>query len=75
MLRDEFSIVEQLKAERTQMGRVIIYCQKQEICAELYTFFKYSLGDAFLYPTDALDLPKYRLVDMYVSCTEPSIKD
>ena len=38
-------------------------------------FFRKQLGADFLYPSDAPDLSKYRLVDMFTSCTEEGVKN
>ena len=42
---------------------------------KLYLLFRKQLGTDFLYPTDAPDLSKYRLVDMLTSCTEEGVKN
>lgn len=68
-------VVEELRNARTSLGRTIIYCQKQEECANLYLFFKMCMGNEILEPQDALDLPQYRLVDMFMSSTHPSVKE
>ena len=41
----------------------------------MYTLFQSILGANFTEPSGAPDLVKYRLVDMYTKCTEPSIKE
>ena len=41
----------------------------------MYTLFQSILGANFTEPSGAPDLVKYRLVDMYTRCTEPSIKE
>ena len=53
----------------------IIYCRRMEDCANLYMHFKESLKEKFVFPIGAPDLPRFRLVDMYTSCTDPNIKD
>lgn len=55
--------------------KTTIYCQQIKECANLYMFFKESLKEKFAFPISAPDLPRFRLVDMYTSCTDPSIKD
>ncbi len=52
-----------------------MYCRRYEHCANLYLFFKDQLGAEFTEPPGAPDLPRFRLVDMYVSCTEQVVKD
>ena len=38
-------------------------------------FFKAGLGNAFTEPSDAPDLSKFRLVDMFTSCSDQQVKD
>ena len=68
-------VVEELRNARTSLGRTIIYCQKLEECANLYLFFKMCMGIEILEPQDALDLPQYRLVDMFMSSSHPTVKE
>ena len=68
-------IVEELGSARTNLGRTIIYCQKQEDCANLYLFFKFCLGNSIREPQDAPDLPPFRLVDMFMSSTQACVKE
>ena len=74
-IEDNFlPVLDKVKSEFTQMGRVIIYCQRIQDCATLYSFFKENLGPYFLSPTDAPDLSCYRVVDMFTSITDPLVK-
>ena len=68
-------IAQQLYNQQTAIGRCIIFCQTLDDCPKLYRFFRKSLGDRFTYPTGAPDLCGNRLVEMFHSCTEPTIKD
>ena len=68
-------VVEELQSARTSLGRTIIYCQKQEECANLYLFFKMCMGNEILEPQDAFEMPQYRLIDMFMSSTHPSVKE
>lgn len=68
-------IMEQLEVKRTQMDRVLIYCQRQDECAQLYLLFGMRLGENVREPPGAPDLPKYRLVDMYTSGTHPAVRE
>lgn len=69
------ALLEGLRRLRTDFPRTIIYCRKFRDCGELYLFFRDNLGDSFTEPTDAPDLPQFRLVDMFHSCTDQSVKD
>lgn len=69
------SLVEELKKQRAQMRRVIVYCRRIEVCAETYMLFRDSMGSNFTEPPDAPDMTRFRLVDMYTSATDKPIKD
>ena len=75
-LKESFSgILEELKQKHIAMGRVIIYCRRFEDCSNLYCYFKCELGQKFTYPPDApCELSKYRLVEMFTSCTDTEVK-
>jgi len=62
-------IAEKLKKEQTHFTRMLICCQTDEHCANSYLYFKHELGSGFLNPPNAPDLARFRLVDMYLSCT------
>ena len=61
--------------DNVHVPKTIIYCRRVEDCATLYTYFKELLKEKFVFPIGAPDLPRFRLVDMYTSCTDPSIKE
>lgn len=67
-------IVEGLRKHRNSYPRTIIYCRKVEECADLYIFFKNNLAQEFLHPVGAPLLSKYKLVEMFTSCTDEAIK-
>lgn len=69
-------MVEELKCKRTLLPRVIIFCWTYDICGEVYTTFKRSLGNEITEPVEAPnDLGKFRLVDMYIACTTRDVKN
>ena len=75
-IEESFSpIVKKLAEKKVLMDRILIFCQTLDDCSTLYLFFKDCLGKNFLYPSDAPDLSKYRLVEMYTSCTETGVKN
>ena len=55
--------------------RLIVYCRTFGDCADLYLYFKSYLGRGFTEPLGAPDLPRFRLVDMFMSCTEEIVKE
>ena len=78
-IEDNFTgLLEQLRSERDQYPRTIVYCRTMEDCANLYLFFKSNLGIGFTEPLGApapASVPKYRLVDMFTSCTDIHVKN
>ena len=54
--------------------RTIIYCQRLNECADVFTFFKSYLEPKYLISTEVQDHTKYRLVDMYTSCNYAHVK-
>ena len=68
-------VAEQLKAKRTAMPRMIIYGRLFDMCADVYLFFKSELGESITELTDAPDLSKFRLMDVFTSVTDQHQKD
>lgn len=74
-IEDNFMyIVDGLKKFRTEYPKTIIYCRKLEECADLYIFFQDQMGIQFVNPVNAPSLSKYRMVEMFTSCTDETIK-
>ena len=67
-------LVHDVVKQKLEMGRVIIFCSSFNECATLYLLFRTKMGSNFLHPSDAPDLSKFRLVEMFTSCTAPSVK-
>ena len=57
------------------MPRVLIYARSYNLCSQVYLFFKQELMEEFTEPISAPDLSQFRLVDMFLSVTEPDHKD
>ena len=76
-LEENFSeMLDCIRKERDFFPRTIIYCRTMEDCSNLYLFFQRKLGKDFTVPSGAPPtLPKYRLVDMYTSCTDSEVKE
>ena len=68
-------MLEKLKVLGCDFPRTLIYCRKFSDCGSIYLFFKSFLGNQFTQPQDAPDLPQYRLIDMYHSCTDTVVKE
>lgn len=68
-------IAENLKSERVNMGRMIIFCKKIALCSQIYSFFRFVLGPEFTEPPNhPISEPQYRLIDMFTSGTHTSVK-
>ena len=68
-------ILDRLCKERASYPKTIIYCRRYQECADLYMYFRQELGADFTEPSGAPDMTRFRLIDMYMSCTEPSVKE
>ena len=56
---------------RVRFPRTIIYCQRCEDCSDIFISFQNVLGVNLTEPPNApFEVPRYRLVDMYMSCIE-----
>ncbi len=62
-------LVEKVRQDRTEMKRVIIYCRTYETCSKIYLYFRARLGPEMTEPIGAVDLSRFRLVDMFSACT------
>lgn len=67
-------LLDLVRKERECLPCVLIYCRRYQDCSNLYKFFKRGLGDKFTEPRDAPDIAKFRLVDMFTSCTDKITK-
>ena len=75
-LEDNFgNLVEELRLKRLNFPRTIIYCQSMDDCASTYLYFQNNLGQEFTEPRGAPSLSRYRLVELYTSCTDISVKN
>ena len=57
------------------MPRMIIYGRSYGIFADVFFYFKSQLGEDITEPVDAPDIAKFRLVDVFRSVTDQSLKD
>ena len=67
--------LQRLQKERLTFPYTIICCRRLSDCGDLYVFFRSFLGKDFSEPQDAPDLPQFRVIDMYHSCTDTIVKD
>ena len=68
-------IAKRLHEDRSSYPRTLIYCRSYTDCSNIYLSLKNFLGKHTTEPAGAPDIPGFRLVDMYMSCTEVVIKD
>ncbi len=68
-------MLERLRSEKTYFPRTVIHCRRYKDCSAICEYFRDTLGRDFTVPADTPDLPNFRLLDMYVSCTEEVVKD
>lgn len=62
-------LVEELRCNRCAMDRVIVFCRNLDGAAFLYAYFQSRLQKESLEPISAPDLNRYRLFDLFTSCT------
>ena len=69
-------IVEELRRERKQMRRTIIFCRSYDQCSRIYMYMANRLGREMMDPVGtSSDIPQFRLIDMYTACTCPAVKE
>lgn len=57
------------------MPRMIVYCRTYNMCADLFHYFKRSLSGEFTEPPNSSELNKHALVNMFLGCTPPEVKE
>ena len=68
-------IAKRLHEDQSSYPCTLIYCRSYTDCSSIYLFFKKIVGKHAIEPAGAPDIPGFRLLDMYMSCTEVVIKD
>ncbi len=63
-----------LLQKQASYPRTLIYCRSFADCSNVYSFFKTYLQKNTA-GTTLPDIPGFRLVDMYMSCTDPEVKE
>lgn len=66
--------IEQIRLKSVECPRGIIFCSTIIGCSDVYKFFKRRLGSAMTHPAGSPDVSKFRLVDMFCSCTQEDVK-
>ena len=74
-LEDVFApIVKDVKENGKTAERTIVFCRSFKDCAEIFQYFKSHLKKQMYYPPSAPPVSKFRLVEMFTSATEESVK-
>jgi len=74
-IEEAFSpVIEDVSLNSQNADRTIIFCQNFRDCFDIYQCFRMKLKQRMYYPPTAPQLSKYRLVDMFTSVTEESVK-
>ena len=68
------SLAAKLKRKKVSFPKTIVYGRTLTVCAEVYLFLRESLGKDFVHPSDAPDIPQFRIVDMFTGVTDPDHK-
>ena len=68
-------MIDKLTKGKLEMGCIILFFPTFNHCSKLYFLWKSLLGSVFLYPSDAPDLSRFRLVELFTACNEFGRKD
>ena len=76
IIEDVFTpLLEEIRCKRTTMDRTIIFCRSYASCTYMYHFFRSRLGREMSEPQGYLNYCELRLVDMFIACTHPDVKN
>jgi len=68
-------IVKDVRENGKNAERTIVFCRNFKDCAECFQYFKCQLKKHMYYPPSAPPVSKFRLVDLFTSATEASVKE
>ena len=75
-VRETFKpLLDTLRKDRDKCPRTIVYCQSFNTCGDIYMYLTQSLGHECIELVDVPNIPRFRLVDMYISVTDQHHKD
>lgn len=69
------AIAEDIIKNGIETSKKIIYCRTYDQVSQFYSLFMHILGHNFTSPPGAVNLAKYRTVDMFSKCTETRLKE
>ena len=67
-------IVQEVASKMITAERTIIFCRSLKDCFSIYQYFRMQLRQDMYYPKGSPCLSNYRLVDMFTSITEDTVK-
>lgn len=74
-IKDTFEpIIQDVLINKQNAQCTIIFCRSLPDCFSIYQFFRMRLQENLYYPTTSPRVSRYRLVDMFTSLTEDSVK-
>ncbi len=74
-IRDTFNpLVQDVLRNKQAAERTIIFCRNIQDCFAIYQYFRMHLKQDMYYPPTSPAISRYRLVDMFTSLTDESVK-
>ena len=68
-------VIKRLLEHGTKADKVVIFCQKRELCSYIYLYMKSVLGpDNFVSPSGAPCVSEFRIVDCYTAAVDENEK-
>lgn len=76
ILEEVFALlVEKLRRKRRSMEKTVIFCRTFEETSHVYLYFRSTLNNEMRDPIGYPDVCKFRLLDMFTSCTTEDVKE
>ena len=69
------SLTEELRKNRKNTDKTIIFCRTYEDTSHIYLYFKSMLGNEMTDPIGYPDVSKFRMIDMFTACTTSDVKE
>lgn len=67
-------LLEELKTKRSEMEKVIIFCNTLRDCSDLYLYFKSVLRQEMTDPVGYPLITQFKLVEMFTACNSQKVK-
>ena len=69
------SLTEELRKNRKNTDKTIIFCRTYKDTSHIYLYFKNMLGNEMTDPIGYPDVSKFRMIDMFTACTTSDVKE